>query len=163
MWFQVTPVDADFTSAHQFVNEIEIAAPPEQVFRLVIGERFEEWLPDLVSMEWTSPAPHGVGSTRTVTLKNIAVKERIVVWDEGRRFAFCMEAATRPLIKRMLEDLRIEPLGDARCRLRYVASYEPTLLTRALHPIVRRVFGKLFRDATRSIARIAEQTARAAG
>lgn len=155
MWFELRPTTLDFESRHRFVNVVEIDAPASKVFPLLTGERFTEWLPDLLSWEWTSPAPRGVGSTRIVRLRSLAVKERILAWDEGRRFAFAIEAISVPLVRRMTEDMVLEPLGDARCRFRYTVQYAPSPLMRLVHPIARPIFGRMFRRAAENVARLA--------
>jgi len=157
MWFRLRPATLDFASRHRFENVVEIDAPAAKVFPLLTGERFTEWLPDLLSWEWTSPAPRGVGSTRVVRLRSLAVKERILAWDEGRRFAFAIEEITVPLVRRMTEDMVLEPLGDARCRFVYTVKYEPSPLMRLIHPIARRIFGSMFRKAAQNVANLARR------
>ena len=73
----------------------------------------------------------------------------------GRRFSFTMEAISVPLVRRMIEDMVLEPLGDARCRFRYHVYYEPRTVMRLVHPIARAMFTKTFREATRNVARLA--------
>jgi uncharacterized protein YndB with AHSA1/START domain len=155
MWFSTQPADLSFTSRFEFVNVVDVAAPAERVFPLLTGERFAEWLPDLKGWDWTSPAPHGVGSTREVRLAMLSVKERILAWDEGRRFAFTIEAITIPLVRRMTEDMRLEPRGADACTFHYVVRYEPSRIMRVIHPIARQIFGEMFRSAAQNLARIA--------
>ena len=157
MWFRLGDADLARTSRHAFVNVVEIDAPAEKVFPLLTGDRFEEWLPDLKGMTWTSPAPHGVGSTREVHLKALSVKERILAWEEGRRFGFVIESITLPLVRWMTEDMRLEPRGGRACTLHYTVRYEPARWVRPVHPIVRVVFGRMFAQAAQNVARLARE------
>src|SRR5262245_28257465 len=72
MWFPLEPTELDFVdrSKHRFENEAVIDAPAERVFELLSdGERMGDWFTDFVACRWTSPGPHGVGSTREIQLK----------------------------------------------------------------------------------------------
>lgn len=159
MWFHLAPTDLSFLdhSPRRIEHALEIAAPAERVFALAAGERFHDWLTELVACEWTSPAPHGVGSTRIVALDTLAVRERFVAWEPGRRLAFVIEECTVPLVRRMMEHLAIEPLGEARCRLVYTVHYEPSILMTAVHPVARPIFARMFGRAAERIKAIAEE------
>lgn len=163
MWFALQPVDLGFTrtSPFQLVNEAVVYAPPERVFDLFAGERIDEWLAELRSVEWTSAAPHGVGSTRTLVMRDLAAKERFLAWDRGARIAFAIEALTLPFARRMLEDMQLERLGPRHTHVRYTVHYEPTVATRLLHPVVRRALKPAFGRALRALASIATGPARA--
>jgi uncharacterized protein YndB with AHSA1/START domain len=139
-------------SPYRFENEVLIDASPQRVFDIVANaEQQDRWFQDWVTHRWTSPEPHGVGATREVQLKVLSVKERFLVWEPGRRIAFTITAITLPLVRRMVEDMRFEPEGD-RTRLRWTAHYAPTLLMRAVHPVARLVFGRMFAASTRGLA-----------
>lgn len=175
MWHRTTASDLDYGSRAPSHLEFEIVcfAPPERVFDVLTTDRlFHEWLEPLVEVRWSTPAPHGVGSKREIVMDNLAppgrgsadkvtslhVKETILAWERGKRFAFSIDALTLPLVKQMLEDIQLERLGPNKTRLHYRVHYTPTLLMRAVHPIARAFFGKMFREAVRNIARIAART-----
>jgi len=159
MWFPLEPADLDYvrTSPYRMSFEAEVDATPERVFDVFTQDDMKEWFSDLRSMRWTSPLPHGEGSTRIVTLKMLAVKEIFLVWRPGERVTFTMEAMSLPLVKKMMEDFRVHPVGRSRTRIDYTIHYTPTPLVRAVHPIVRAVFGKMFRDVVKNITRVAER------
>lgn len=167
MWFATQPTDLSWIerAPHRIEHEILVFAPPERVFDVLAGEGFHEWLEQLRACRWTSPEPHGVGSTREVELDVLAVKERFLAWERGVRLAFAIDAITVPLVRRMVEEMRLLRRGDDRTLLRYVVHYEPSLAMRAIHPAGRVVFGKMFRDATRRVAMVAARgsTRRASG
>ena len=57
----------------------------------------------------------------------------------------------------MVEDYVIEPLGPSSSRLHWVAAYEPTLLMKALHPLMRAIFGSQFRRTVVQLAKYLER------
>lgn len=158
-WFAVAPVELDFTerSRYSLDQSAVVAAPPERVFALMAdGGRMGEWFHDFVACRWTSAAPHGVGSTREIELAALTVKERFLAWDPGRRLAFRIDAITLPLVSKMIEDMRLEPVDGGRStRVSWRVHYEPTLLMRLVHPIGRRVFARMFAKSLAGLARLA--------
>lgn len=150
MWFEVEPAEIGFLESSRFriENGAIINASPERVFRILSeGEGMGEWFQDFVACRWTSPDPHGAGSTREVELKAMAVKERFLVWEPGERLVFTITAMKLPLVTRMVEDMRLERLGD-RTRLRWSVHYTPSLLMRPVHPIAHAFFEKMFAMTT---------------
>jgi uncharacterized protein YndB with AHSA1/START domain len=161
MWFHVHPVDIGFTlrSPFQFHNEIEIKAPPARVFEIMAtAENQHEWFKDYKDCRWTSAPPHGAGSTREIELKAITVKERFLVWEPGKRMAFCIYAGTLPLVREMVEDIEFLP-GSApgTTHVRWIAHYTPTLPARLVHPIIRSQFGKMFKQTLEGLRTYAER------
>jgi hypothetical protein len=79
--FVCRPVDLHFIESAplRFVSEVEIDAPLKHVFKVL--EDMESWsrfVRDAVKVEWTSPKPFGVGSTRTVILKGMTSPEQFI-------------------------------------------------------------------------------------
>lgn len=130
---------------HEFLTEADLPAPPERVFEVFADvASWPRWFDGMKASRWTSAQQGGVGAVRRMTLDTITVDETILAWDPGRHFAFRIDTATLPLIRAMVEDYRLERRGDG-THLVWRASYEPTLLTRLLHPIVRFIFGRQFK------------------
>ncbi|MFE4517098.1 SRPBCC family protein [Kitasatospora sp. NPDC056783] len=79
----------------------------------------------------TSPAPHGVGTTRQVTaLGTLRLREEFIHWDEGTRHAFQATQASLPPYRRFGEDCLLEPLPSGGTRLTWTFAYEPNPLLR---------------------------------
>lgn len=174
MWHRLAPTKLEFVeeSEHRLVNDIVVFAPPERVFDVLTSERdMYEWLETLVEVRYTSEPPHRVGSTREVIIDllqrtprqrgpgSLAVKERILAWERGRRFAFAIDEMSIPIVGQMVEDMQLERLGPGRTMLRYHVHYRPSFAMRAVHPLARTLFGKMFRDAARRVAMIAARGA----
>jgi len=172
MWHDSAPTELDFVerSSERLAFDIIVFAPPERVFDVLVGEReMHEWLEPLVEVRWES-AHRGVGAKREVVLDMLragerdsltvlAVKERFVAWERGKRLAFVIESMTLPLVRRMMEDMQLERVGPNKTRLRYTVHFEPSLVVRAVLPVARVFFGKMFRDAVRRIAMISARPA----
>lgn len=155
MWFDLERRDLGFVAMapYKLANEAVLDAPPGRVFECLIGEGQPEWFKDFVSVRWNTPEPHGVGSTRVVRLKLIAVTERVLAFEPGKRFAFTLDRITLPLATNMLEDMQLEPAGAGKTRLRWDVHYAPSLAMRLVHPIGRAVFGAMFRDSIGGLRR----------
>jgi len=167
---RLEPTELEFVerSPFQLVNDIVVFAPPERVFDVLTSEReMFEWLEPLAEVRYTSAPPRGVGATREVVIDllqrsprqtgagALAVKERVLAWERGKRFAFAIDEMNLPIVRQMVEDMRLERLGPGRTLLRYHVHYCPSVPMRAVHPIARTVFDKMFRDAARRIAMVA--------
>jgi hypothetical protein len=157
MWFDAEPIPLERIEAlpYRIENTAILEAAPARVFQIwAEGERQAEWFQDWVGYRWTTEH-RGVGAERVVELALLSVKERFLVWDPGKRMTFHIYAITLPLVKAMVEDLTFEPAsGDGETtRMRWVVRYDPTLITRVLHPVVRSIFGRMFRTTAEGLAR----------
>ena len=155
--FACRPVGLDFidTAPWRFENVVELDAAPERVFDVFAdGESWPRWFEGIRHVEWTSPEPKGVGTTRTVTLNTATVFEHFLAWDRGRRFAFRFEGATAPLFRAGVEDYRLEPIeGGGRTRFTYGVYLDPSLPVRLLSPITRNNFARMFRTGAQGLQR----------
>lgn len=158
MWFPTTPTELDFTtsSPNKLSFDAIVEARPARVFDIFAkGEAQETWFQDLKAVRWNGPEPHGVGTTREVELKLLTVKERFVAWEPGVRLTFSIDAITLPIVKRMMEDLQFEAVGEKGTRLVWTVHYEPTLVMKPLHPVAKLVFGKMFRSSLEGLVKYA--------
>ncbi|MEZ0374555.1 MAG: SRPBCC family protein [Candidatus Sericytochromatia bacterium] len=159
-FFKLTPSELDFAAKAPYCldNQTLIEAPPEQVFAVLSESDWHDWFVDFKSVEWTSPAPYGVGSTRTVVLKTLTVQERFLAWEPGRRFSFSIDAISLPLVKWMMEDMHLEPVENGRAtRFRWRVYYAPAPLMQMAHPIARGIFGGMFKASLNNLKAYAEK------
>lgn len=108
MAFQLDPVDpTDFDRVPVGVVTARTSAPIDVVWEAVSGAKPLSWCTMLRAVTWTSPAPHGVGTTRTATLgPGVHLKERYIDWHEEpglRRNAFTVVSSPFPGIARFGE------------------------------------------------------------
>jgi len=137
----------------RFVNEVTIHASCDEVFEaLKDPDSWPRWFSDIQRVEWTSPPPFGVGSTRTVTLKGMTVYEKFMVWEPGKRFAFYAPKISKPIAHAFCEDYRLEDSGSGTTRLIFTVAMEPRLMLRLAGPVGRFMMGRTFKNSARSLA-----------
>jgi Polyketide cyclase / dehydrase and lipid transport len=91
MHFDCHPVEPSFfdTAPMRFRHEVDLDATPAKVFAIFDdASSWPQWFHAIHKVEWTSPAPHGVGSTRTVTLATATIFEHFYCWEPDRRCSF---------------------------------------------------------------------------
>jgi hypothetical protein len=163
VWFPLDPCELDFCgrSPRRIVNEAVLPLDAARAFELIAsGEELGAWLQDFVSCTWTSPAPHGVGSTRDVKLQLLSVTERFIAWQPGERLAFTMTGTTLPVFSRALEDMQLTALAPDRTRLRWTVHYDVPAWGRLIHPVTHAVFDQLLARSAVKLTRHAGQWAR---
>ncbi len=129
-----------------YVNEVELDMTPTQLFDVFEDAKsWPVWAKGIAKVDWTSPRPFNVGTTRTVTfIGGMEVYETFTAWESGKEMAFCFTGTTQEVWKQFGEHYSVEDLGEGRCKLRWVVAYEPTGTFAKLHsviqPIMRRTF-----------------------
>lgn len=156
MWFNTIPSEVSFIDAasHRIAAVTEIPAPPQKVFDVfATADHQHVWMKDFVACRWTSPEPHGVGATREIELKALTARERFLIWEPGKRLAFSIDALTVPVIGQAVEDMRFEPIdGGSATRFVWHVCYSPSRALLPLHPVIRAVFGHMFRVSAKNLA-----------
>jgi hypothetical protein len=155
-WYHLEPTDADvFEKApHVFTYQKRFAAPPDQVWeQLTSDASITAWGPATKDVNWTSPRPFGVGTTREVhALGGPRMRERFFRWEEGTRKSFAAYESTLPLFKRFAEDYIVEPDGDDTL-FTWTVAIEPkdalALPFKVIAPAVKAAFGRLPVDGQR--------------
>lgn len=156
-------VGLDFlgTAPHRFSNSVELDVSPDQLWDVLTdAAAWPEWASVITRVTWTSPEPHGVGTTRTVDMRGGLVgEEEFLAWEPGRRMAFRFNAASTSAVRAFAELYEIEPT-PAGCRLTWTLAQEvsgPSRLTMPLgRPLLdfgfRRFLGNLQRYTARRFA-----------
>ncbi len=157
----LTAVDVDYATTGPNHNTIiqAIPASADALFRcLEDGPAWKEWLS--INVEWTSPKPFGVGTTRTVTGSGQRYEETFLAWETGRRMCFRFDRSTLPL-SAFAEDYVIVPTGDNTCELNWNYAYE---WGGPLKAVLGPAFGAFFvlngRRALRKLTALMESTDR---
>ena len=129
-WHQLEPVDATFFDDAPFSYRypVELTVPPERVWESLTSDRaLADWGLPLRRLEWTSPRPFGVGTSREVVLTGglITFKERFFRWEEGERYSFYGESVDRNLLRSLAEDYLVEKTS-AGSRFTWTIAMTPT-------------------------------------
>lgn len=135
-WYELEPVTETFfdTATHVHSYPVELPVPPERVWESLTSDgALADWGLGLARLEWTSPRPFGVGTTREVVLPlhAMAVKEKFFRWDEGHRKSFYGTHANRPLLRSFAEDYLVEETATG-SRFTWTIAVEPKPNTRLL-------------------------------
>jgi hypothetical protein len=133
----------------QQVRRGHVALPADRVFELV-AERPESW-PAWFSLarecHFEGGPPHGVGSVRRISLRGgIRARERVLAWDEDRRFAYRVEEINMPGVRAAMEEWTVHAVAEDRTELRWILAVdcaEPAgLLLQAARTGIDRAFNQ---------------------
>ena len=117
---ECTKVGLEFLEQTENVFKAEeiIRATPEQIFEVFEdAHAWTVWALPIQNVEWTSPKPFGVGTTRTVSMMGgLTGFEEFIAWERGRRMAFTFVGCSQDTVESFLEDYRVTDLGDGTCR-----------------------------------------------
>jgi hypothetical protein len=152
-YFECTKVGLEFLDQTRNVFRVEeiVRATPEQVFEVFEdAHAWTVWAMPIQKVEWTSPKPFGVGTTRTVSMMGgMDGYEEFIAWERGKRMAFSFVGCSKDATEKFLEDYRVTDLGDGRCRVEWYMAMEPRGFSRHLmwmtRPIMRMANRRMFR------------------
>jgi len=137
--FACRKVGLDFlgSAPARFDAKVEIHATPEEIFDVFEdAHAWTVWAPPITNVEWTSPKPYGVGTTRTVSMMGGLVGyEEFIAWERGKRMAFCFVGASRNNISAFAEDYRVTELGTGKTRVEWTMAMEPVGLGKWTMPL----------------------------
>jgi len=139
MPYRLRSEDGSFVERAPVVVRAEVSVPasPEAVWpAFADAAAWPRWFSGMKDAHYTSPAPHGVGSTRHVEVQGLRADETILAFDVGRRFAFRVDSANVPFLRAMVEVVTLEPAGGE-TRVVYCQALEPKPWLRLLAPLLR--------------------------
>lgn len=115
-----------------------VDAPPDRVWpALADAAAWTEWFAGMKEARYTSPEPHGVGSTRFVHVKMLEVNEEILAFDVDERFAFRVVDTKFAGLAAMVEVVTLEPSGGG-TRVVYTQALELQRWFVPMVPLLRR-------------------------
>lgn len=150
MKFECEAGDVDYIDEAplQFINTVELNAPPAAVFEsLADTEAWLRWFPDMKSAAWQGEA--GAGTDRLVTVGSMQICEHFTVWREPYQMAFYVRETTLPFAKKMVENYIIEETASG-SRFTYAVGMQLRFPLSLVKFAARPKFEKMFRDATTS-------------
>lgn len=154
-------VDLDFidSAPFRFVSTIDLAITPEQVFEVLSdADAWPHWATVITNVEWTSPEPRGVGTTRTVAMRGrIVGDEEFIAWEPFSHMAFRFNQSTSNAIAAFAEDYRVveTPTGS---HVTWVMAMKPSgLLARLGMTMGQPVMGWLFQRFLHNLRRYTDE------
>ncbi|MBD2858517.1 SRPBCC family protein [Spongiibacter sp. KMU-158] len=119
------------------------------------------WAKPIQKVEWTSPQPFGIGTTRTVFMSGgMTGYEEFIAWERGREMAFCFTHCSKPNVDSFAERYEITPLAEDRCRLVWTMAMKPKGVSLVIMPVVSPLLRIGVKSMLRSLKRMLEKRAR---
>jgi carbon monoxide dehydrogenase subunit G len=114
------------TAPFRFVSTVDLPVSPEQVWEVLDdADSWPHWATAITKVTWTSPQPHGVGTTRVVNMRGgITGDEEYLAWDPFSHMAFRFNEASTGSIAAFAEDYRIVQTPGG-CQLTWVMAMKP--------------------------------------
>lgn len=160
MTVQCEKVGLDYfeTAPFRFTATETISASPDAVFAVFLdGPSWTRWVFAITGVEWTSPFPLEVGSTRTVHMRGgLSAYEEFLAWEPGRRMAFRFNALSKPRAVAFAEDYQVTDLGDGRCTVDWVMAMEPSGVGRRAMRLIRPFMAAVIRHTLANLRRYVE-------
>jgi len=136
------------TAPFRFVSTVDLPVSPEQVWEVLDdAESWPHWATAITKVTWTSPQPHGVGTTRVVNMRGgITGDEQYLAWDPFSHMAFRFNEASTGSIAAFAEDYRIVQTPGG-CHLTWVMAMKPNGVAGRIgmslgRPVMARTFQK---------------------
>lgn len=121
-------VDVHFadTAPYRFVSTVDLGISPQELFGVLSdAESWPVWATVITKVDWTSPAPYGVGTTRTVYMRGGIVGEEVfLAWEPYTRMSFRFDRSSTSAISAFAEDYRVVETADG-CHLTWIMAIKP--------------------------------------
>ncbi|MGA8257518.1 MAG: SRPBCC family protein [Nocardioides sp.] len=130
----------------RFSNTVAIALSPDELFGVLArADTWPRWASVITNVEYTSPEPFGVGTTRVVTMRGGLVgDEEFLAWEPGKHLAFRFNAASTKAVGAFLEDYTIRPTATG-CELTWALAQELAGPSKVFSPLTKPVTNVMFR------------------
>jgi carbon monoxide dehydrogenase subunit G len=138
----------------RFSNSVELAVTPDQLWEVLAdAEAWPRWASVITNVTWSTPEPHGVGTTRTVDMRGGMVgAEEFLVWEPGTRMAFRFNESSTKAVAAFAERYDIVPTAQG-CRLTWTLAQRlagPSRFTAApSRPVLDLAFRRFLRNLRR--------------
>lgn len=113
------------TAPFRYANSVELAITPQQLFEVFAdAEAWPRWAKVITHVEWTSPLPPAVGTTRTVTMRGgLLGSEEFLLWEPYKRMGFRFNEASEKSIRAFAERYDVVATA-AGCRLTWTLALD---------------------------------------
>ena len=129
-----------FTDAEiLIVSEVTLPCSPQSLFRCFEdADAWSEWVSVIEKVEWTSPRPFEVGTTRNVEMPGgMIAYEEFLAWDAPRHMAFRFNQFSQKFLKAFGEEYKVTDLGNNRCRLVWTVGIEQSGIASLISPLLK--------------------------
>ena len=132
-------VDFFASAPIRIVSEVTLSCSPESLFRCFEdADAWSEWVGVIRKVEWTSPSPFQVGTTRNVEMPGgMIAYEEFLVWDKPRHMAFRFNQFNQKFIRAFGEDYKVTDMGNDTCRLRWTVAMDPGSPVALIAPVIK--------------------------
>jgi carbon monoxide dehydrogenase subunit G len=139
----------------RFSNDIDVALTPDDLFGVLArADPWPRWATVITHVEYTSPEPHGVGTTRIVTMRGgMVADEEFLAWEPGRQLAFRFTSSATKSLGAFVENYRLEPIAGG-TRMTWELGMELAGPSKVLSPLTRPVTDAVFRRFLRNLQRL---------
>jgi carbon monoxide dehydrogenase subunit G len=134
------------TAPQRFSNDVDVALTPDELFGVLArADTWPRWAKVIKHVEYTSPEPHGVGTTRVVRMAGGMVgDEEFLAWEPGKQMAFRFNTSGTRTLKAFLENYRLEPIAGG-TRLTWELGMDTGGASKLFAPITTPVTNLMFR------------------
>ncbi|WP_179468138.1 SRPBCC family protein [Mycolicibacterium vinylchloridicum] len=157
-WYPLEAVDAGFFASAPYVFRYQkpFAAAPEQVWEsLASADSAAAWGRTVKEVSFTSPPPHGVGTTRESVALGARGRSRYFRWDVDKGYSMYVYESTAPVFTRYAEDFVLQPSGDSTL-FTFTVAIEPkarfALPFRVFAPVLKLALGRVVTEGQRYFA-----------
>jgi hypothetical protein len=147
------PVSDSFvdTAPARYVNSVRIDATPACIWKaLEDASAWPRWATPIKNVEWTSPPPFGVGTTRTVMMiGKMTVFEEFIAWESNRRMSFRFNEASMNGVSAFAERYTLDVISAHATQVTWVMAMAPKGVSKLVVPVahwpMQRAFGRMLR------------------
>jgi hypothetical protein len=131
----------------KYVSVEEVKGTPERIFEVFLdADAWSTWAFAITDVEWTSPMPPEIGTTRNVTmLGNMIGYEEFIAWEDGKRMAFRFNECNKPMAEAFAENWLVTDLGNGSCRVEWTMAMQPSGPGTKLTPVTKFIMAPVLR------------------
>ncbi len=155
--YQLDDIDMDFfqTTRFRFAAHVELNCTPAQLFDIFEdAHAWTVWAKPIQNVEWTSPRPFGIGTTRTVTMAgNMQGFEEFIAWERGARMAFKFTHSNKDSMSAFGEDYIVTDLGNGRCQLDWTMAMQPKGSSKVILRLCKPIMGRMVQHLANNLGK----------
>jgi hypothetical protein len=136
---------------------MQVGAPRDVVFAALADDvaGWGRWFPGFgADGHWVGPAPHGVGSTRVLTVAGRRFEETIVARVDHRHWGFVVARTDGPLLRSVREHYTFADDAGGGTGITWSGELDLGRLNVVLRPVTRALLPLLFRYVARRLTRV---------